>query len=339
MTERKVPKRLTHEERKVHDWPQGENPLETEWTLWFEKKLHIQQSTQEYEQNLKQVGTFSTLEGFHRLWRHLRRASEIPPDRSVSVFRKGIRPMWEAVPYGGAWIVKVKRANHEKVVDCLWERMVFGCIGELFGCPELAGVVLSSRHTDVAFSVWNESNSNPRVQGHIGERLREICGLPDDTLLQYKCNMQSIKDMSSYKNAQYFMFTPNHEPAEAPLHVMHGMDGTANGIPHDVFPPLPEAEMDKAADGEGETASSSANAVASPSHGVGAKEAGKEGEGVSHGKGGKGGKGDGTVGVNGPTPTPTSKGGQKKGGGGKEEKQNHGKPPGEGAVKATPTES
>jgi len=48
-----------------------------------------------YKDNLKNMGSFNTLEGFWRYYVHLKRPSTLQRDVNLYIFRKGCAPMWE----------------------------------------------------------------------------------------------------------------------------------------------------------------------------------------------------------------------------------------------------
>merc|ERR1712037_837949 len=94
----------------------------------------------------------------------------------------------------------------DEPVDRAWEDLLLACLGEAFGTPEVVGCVMSSRVKEIAVSVWNASNQkDPQVRFKIGERLREVLALSANALLEYKDFHSSIKDFSTYRNAQVYI--------------------------------------------------------------------------------------------------------------------------------------
>ena len=122
-----------------------ENTLESPWTVWLDKKVRqvTRQESDKYAGTLKKLGGFKTVEGFYRLFSHMRRASELPNGVNVSLFRDGCKPMWEQFPQGGCWLVRVKRFPSSKdrlgmnpddpnVVDLMWEGVRIFCFESIF---------------------------------------------------------------------------------------------------------------------------------------------------------------------------------------------------------------
>merc|ERR1719198_2871892 len=75
----------------------------------------------------------------------------------------------------------------------------------------------STRFKDDILSVCNLQNSNHQARFRIGEKLKKILDLDENTLIQYKDHMSSMKDFSTYRNAKNYMFSsPGQDPAASP---------------------------------------------------------------------------------------------------------------------------
>ena len=76
--------------------------LESRWTLWFDRIL----SCLEYEERLRRIGTFDTVQGFWVHYVHLARPSLLLPGDNYQLFRDDTIPAWEvradAPPDGAA---------------------------------------------------------------------------------------------------------------------------------------------------------------------------------------------------------------------------------------------
>lgn len=206
-----------------------ENTLESPWTVWLDKKVRqvTRQESDKYAGTLKKLGGFKTVEGFYRLFSHMRRASELPNGVNVSLFRDGCKPMWEQFPQGGCWLVRVKRFPSSKdrlgmnpddpnVVDLMWEGVVLALIGEAFGSPDVVGAVVGVRARDVVFSVWNQ-RSNLRFA--VGEKLKELLCLTEHqvSVLSYKEHCASLRDHSTSKNATNYVLSNQLDADPTPV--------------------------------------------------------------------------------------------------------------------------
>lgn len=196
-------------ENAVINFSEGELPLETAWTFWFDKKQIDRKESDEYIEGLKQLGEFNTVEGFHRQYAYLQRPALFPCGHNLFCFRQGYKPMWEEFPEGGCWIVRVKKNSPLNVINRMWENLLFACIGEAFEMRDVVGCVLSTRYKNDVISVWNISNQdNPDGRFRIGEKLKEILELEINALIQYKEHMTSMRDFSTYQNAKNYRFAP-----------------------------------------------------------------------------------------------------------------------------------
>jgi len=239
---------ISPEELRVReaDCPPAETPLETSWTFWYDKKTTDKKESDQHMEGLRQLGSFSTVEGFFRHYSFLNRPSDLPPNHNMYMFRKPYKPMWEEFPEGGCWIIRIKRKASQGYVNHMWEQLLMACIGEAFELPDVVGCVLSTRLKDDVISVWNLSNAGTSARFRIGERLKEILDLNMTALIQYKDHMQSLQDYSTYRNAKNYMFapsphaTPQQGALDTPVH-------SYAGNPDDDFDMgmLPAAAMDE----------------------------------------------------------------------------------------------
>lgn len=222
------------------DCPAAETPLETAWTFWYDKRTQDKKESDAYMEGLRQLGSFSTIEGFYRHYSFFLRPEELPRDRNVLLFRKGYKPMWEEFPEGGCWIIRIKRKVSKGYVNRMWEDLLLACVGEAFEMPDVVGVVLSTRHKDDVISIWNLNNRVTQARFRIGEKLKELLNLDINALIQYKDHMQSLHDFSTFRNAKNYMFAQSNSttPFESGY-------GTPRGSEAD-FEVLPDAAIDTA---------------------------------------------------------------------------------------------
>eukprot|EP01083_Nonionella_stella_P149152 473296_1 len=185
----------------------GEHRLQTPWTLyWLNKAYLAPNSTQElYLANLRKLGTFNSIESFWRHYCHLKRPSKLDHGFNIALFRANLVPAWESFPTGGCWIIKI--AKREPFLDGLWEDLLMSTIGENFLTPELVGILLSIRREVCNITVWNRDNTKNDVRFRIGERLKEILNLDEESTVEYKFFADSVKDKSTHRNATAYTYT------------------------------------------------------------------------------------------------------------------------------------
>ncbi|DAZ96215.1 TPA: hypothetical protein N0F65_012577 [Lagenidium giganteum] len=191
------------QEQEAHD---EEHPLNTPWALWYDKKLPKKIDVGTYQSNLQKIATFSTVEDFWRHYIHVKRPSQLSRDVNLYLFRDrpNCAPMWEAFPNGGCWILKIKKKAN--VLGKMWQDLVFAAIGEAFEQSDVVGIAMAIRSKEDMISVWNADNSDDSVRFAIGEKLKQILMLDSNTLIEYKFHANSIRDMSTFRNAKPYVF-------------------------------------------------------------------------------------------------------------------------------------
>ncbi len=180
----------------------GSTPLQSEWSFWFDRKPASHTTNyKEYQQSLVKLGSFTTMEDFWRHYSYIVNPDAIPKDYSLFLARDQVTPAWESYQNGGCWIIRVRKRN--MLIDRLWEELCFACVGELFGHPDVVCVGVSTRNREDVLSVWT------RTQTHylaIGDKLKEILNLDEQTQVDYKTFRNAIRDGSSFRNSTPYVF-------------------------------------------------------------------------------------------------------------------------------------
>jgi translation initiation factor 4E len=192
----------TEEKKDVALSPDGKHLLKSEWTLWFMHREPGQKIT-DYEKAIKKIGSFGTVEDFWAVYSHLRRPNDLPNVSDYHMFRKGVRPVWEdeANVKGGKWICRLKKG----LVGRYWEKLVMAVIGEQFNVgDEICGLVVSVRHAEDIISIWNRTSSDEKTNLKIRDTVKQILGLPMDTIMEYKSHNDAMQDNSSFRNTAVY---------------------------------------------------------------------------------------------------------------------------------------
>lgn len=153
---------------------------------------------------MKELDCCSTVEELARAMTYIRPASKQPGDHNLAFFRKGTMPMWEDMPNGGHFILRIPKRAGAFVIDGLWETIVLACAAEAFNCSDVCGVVLScrSKSKEDVISIWNETTTNMKVRAQIECKLRELLLLPSNCNLNYKDNRSALAAVASFKSSQ-----------------------------------------------------------------------------------------------------------------------------------------
>eukprot|EP00002_Diphylleia_rotans_P028606 TRINITY_DN577_c0_g1_i3.p1 TRINITY_DN577_c0_g1~~TRINITY_DN577_c0_g1_i3.p1 ORF type:complete len:207 (+),score=22.68 TRINITY_DN577_c0_g1_i3:358-978(+) len=127
-----------------------QHSLQSTYTFWCEKP---KTATESYGENIKMLGSFSTVEGFWGFYNHMKRPADLTFVSSYHLFREGVRPLWEDPSNckGGRWKARVRKYQISKV----WEDLQFALIGERFDVgDEITGISVSCKASDYAINVW-----------------------------------------------------------------------------------------------------------------------------------------------------------------------------------------
>lgn len=186
--------------------PKNEHGLQTPWSIYWYNKPNLSDTSRDtYLNNLRSLGTVNSIESFFRHYCHLKRPSMLEHGFNIEIFRANLIPAWESFPSGGCWIIRI--AIKEKFLDKLWEELIMATLGEEFKTPELVGIGLSIRSYIANITVWNNDNHKNSIRFTIGERLKELLYLDEDSTIEYKFFSASLKDKSTHRNAERYTYS------------------------------------------------------------------------------------------------------------------------------------
>jgi translation initiation factor 4E len=187
------------EERHSRELKAGLHPLRYKFAIWYTRRTPGVRSQTSYEDNIKKIVEFSTVEGFWACYCHLARASILPSPTDLHFFKDGIRPLWEdgANCSGGKWIIRFS-----KVVSArFWEDLLLALVGDqLDDADNICGAVLSVRFNEDIISVWNRNASDHQAVMGLRDSIKRHLKLPHAYVMEYKPHDASLRDNSSYRN-------------------------------------------------------------------------------------------------------------------------------------------
>jgi translation initiation factor 4E len=159
--------------------------LNQEFTYWFTffKKSKDKQ-LEEFEDNLKTIGTFSSAEEFWGIYQHMKRPNSLPRGCEFFLFKKGIKPLWEDTPNigGGRFYISMKKSP---VTNKLWEDLQVAFILTDAQHDAINGIVLNVRTSEVFISVWTKRIDDEQIL-KIKEWIKEALDLPNEQCIEYK---------------------------------------------------------------------------------------------------------------------------------------------------------
>ncbi|CAN6839974.1 unnamed protein product [Brassica oleracea] len=187
------------DERYSLELKDGLHPLRYKFAIWYTRRTPGVRSQTSYEDNIKKIVEFSTVEGFWASYCHLARSSLLPNPTDLHFFKDGIRPLWEdgANCNGGKWIIRFS-----KVVSArFWEDLLLALVGDqLDDAENICGAVLSVRINEDIISVWNRNASDHQAVMELRDSIKRHLKLPHAYVMEYKPHDASLRDNSSYRN-------------------------------------------------------------------------------------------------------------------------------------------
>jgi len=155
------------------------HPLQYRWVLWYCK----QDRSKDWEDCLKEVASFDTVEDFWALYNHIQLASGLSWGSDYYLFKEGIRPMWED-PHnieGGRWLIVVDRNRRADLLDHYWLELLMAVIGEQFDDhgEQVCGLVINIRQKGDKVSLWTKDATKEEVIRRIGQVAKQKLGIAE----------------------------------------------------------------------------------------------------------------------------------------------------------------
>lgn len=165
----------SNEQEEVRTEQLFKHPLQNAWSLWFFEG----DRTKTWEENLNEITSFETVEDFWSLYNHIKPPSEINIGNDYSLFKQGIKPMWEDPKNqsGGGWSFTCSK-SFKGDLDNLWLDVLLCLIGEAFDhSEEICGATINVRKTNSRINIWTMNCKNEEAVMEIGKKLKEVLRL------------------------------------------------------------------------------------------------------------------------------------------------------------------
>uniref|UniRef100_A0A1I8AK33 eIF-4F 25 kDa subunit n=1 Tax=Steinernema glaseri TaxID=37863 RepID=A0A1I8AK33_9BILA len=167
------------------------HPLQSRWVFWYLKG----DRTKDWEDCLRQVALFDTVEDFWALYNHLQQSSVLNYGSDYYVFKEGIKPMWEDENNikGGRWLVFVDKQKRAERLDHYWMELLMAMIGEQFEehGEHICGAVVNVRQKGDKVSLWTRDALKDDVNLRIGQILKAKLEIPDSEPMRYEVHKDS----------------------------------------------------------------------------------------------------------------------------------------------------
>ncbi|GLH00560.1 hypothetical protein R5R35_000014 [Gryllus longicercus] len=173
------------------------HPLQHTWTLWY----YENKRSKTWGENQREISSFDTIEDFWSLYNYTKFPSELKQGCDYSLFKYGIRPMWEdqANRWGGRWIINLDRPFRDFDVDKLWLEVLLCLIGESFDdyADEICGAVVNVRPQKDKIGLWTSNARNTQAVTFIGRKLKERLNLDRKIIIGYYVHKDTMQHPSS----------------------------------------------------------------------------------------------------------------------------------------------
>nr|KAF6391854.1 eukaryotic translation initiation factor 4E [Pipistrellus kuhlii] len=139
------------------------------------------------------------------LYNHIQLSSNLMPGCDYSLFKDGIKPMWEDEKNkrGGRWLITLNKQQRRSDLDRFWLETLLCLIGESFDdySDDVCGAVVNVRAKGDKIAIWTTECENRDAVTHIGRVYKERLGLPPKIVIGYQSHADTAtKSGSTTKN-------------------------------------------------------------------------------------------------------------------------------------------
>ncbi|TMW68490.1 hypothetical protein Poli38472_005958 [Pythium oligandrum] len=178
------------------------HPLQHRWTLWYDNPKK-RNSAETWEENLKNIFTFDTVEDFWCLYNNVLTPTKLSVGSNYHLFKEGIRPMWEDPinAKGGKWIFTNARSRRARLDEC-WLHVMLSLIGEsLHDEDDICGAVVSVRKAQDRIAIWSATAEAEDLQKAVGRGFRNaLIDFGKNEVLKYQSHADAAASGSSFQN-------------------------------------------------------------------------------------------------------------------------------------------
>ena len=180
------------------------HPLFTNFTFWFRinetSTLNPYKNSInfiDYENQVKKLSTFSTIEDFWKIFQHLKKPEELNIGIEIDLFKNEIKPVWEEeVNKNGGKIALKLNKNYTSII---WEELIFAFIGGNFPeniKNEINGILISSKKEFNVLQIWFREY-NFKIIKEIQYFIKNLLQIPKEIKLNA---VKFFKSNNNYNN-------------------------------------------------------------------------------------------------------------------------------------------
>uniref|UniRef100_A0A2Y9D418 eIF-4F 25 kDa subunit n=1 Tax=Pediculus humanus subsp. corporis TaxID=121224 RepID=A0A2Y9D418_PEDHC len=179
------------------------HPLQNTWTLWY----YELDKSKSWGDNQREIFSFDTIEDFWSLYNNIKRPSELKVGCDYSLFKKGIKPMWEdsANNQGGRWLISLEKKQRTSDLDKYWLETILCMIGEAFDShsDDICGSVVNIRFKNDKIGLWTANGQQAHSVMEIGRKLKDQLKIPKNVTLGYQIHKDSAAKSGSITKNSY----------------------------------------------------------------------------------------------------------------------------------------
>ncbi|KAG7188282.1 hypothetical protein KM043_007946 [Ampulex compressa] len=179
------------------------HPLQNTWTLWY----YELDRNRLWEESQREISSFDTVEDFWSLYNHIKSASELRQGCDYSMFKQGIRPMWEddANKSGGRWLINLEKKQRNTDLDYFWLEIILCMIGEAFNeySDDVCGAVVNIRPKGDKIGVWTANANSVESVMEIGRKLKEKLRITSKVQIGYQVHKDTMAKAGSLTKMTY----------------------------------------------------------------------------------------------------------------------------------------
>ena len=167
--------------------------LQNKFSFWYRISEDLYQTQpkqtldkKEYENQVKKIAEFDTIEDFWAIFQHLRKPDSCKPGTEFQMFKDPVKPMWEDEnnKNGGRISIKLRK----DFTTIIWEEMIFALIGDVLPKEikdEINGIVVTSRREYNTLQIWIKS-FDTKTNNNIDSCIRDLLQIPPEVNLEFK---------------------------------------------------------------------------------------------------------------------------------------------------------
>lgn len=161
--------------------PVKKHLLQRSWTMWYDNGHKGKSATQtNYHENIRQVVSFNTVEGFWSLFNNLMPPSNLKEKSNYHMFKEGVMPVWEdpTNKNGGKWSIELP-PGEKNDLNTIWLHTLLAMVGEAFvDGDEICGIVISLRKHRNRVSLWTKTHTDKDAIQRIGHEFKKAIEMP-----------------------------------------------------------------------------------------------------------------------------------------------------------------